>query len=101
MGIDLVGPLKENNGFHYIVTGVEYTSKWVEAEPICDKSALLEFSSISCAGSYITYIDDINLMTEIFMHELHVCNNFRYGACNINITDQGRELNNQISSEFY
>ena len=40
-------------------------------------------------------------MTDIFMHELHVINNFRYGACDINITDQGRELNNQISSEFY
>ena len=40
MGVDLVGPLKENNGFCYIVTAVDYTSKWVEAEPICDKSAL-------------------------------------------------------------
>ena len=35
------------------------------------------------------------------MHELHISNNFRYWACNINITDQGRELNNQISSKFY
>ena len=40
MGVDLVGPLKENNGFCYIVTAVDYTSKWVEAEPIHDKSAL-------------------------------------------------------------
>ena len=40
-------------------------------------------------------------MTEILMHELNVCNHFRYGACNINITEQGRELNNHISSEFY
>ena len=40
MGVDLVGPLKENNGFHYIVTAVDHTSKWVEAKPICDKSAL-------------------------------------------------------------
>ena len=47
------------------------------------------------------YIDDINLITKIFMHELHISNNFRYGACDINITDQERELNNQISSEFY
>ena len=62
---------------------------------------LLKFSSNSCTGSYITYIDDINLMTKIFMHELHVSNNFRYRACNINITDQRRDLNNQISSEFY
>ena len=40
MGVDLIGPLKENNGFHYIVTAVDYTSKWVEAEPVHDKSAL-------------------------------------------------------------
>ena len=51
--------------------------------------------------SILCIFDDINLITEIFMHELHISNNFRYGACNINITDQGRELNNQISSEFY
>ena len=40
MGVDLVGPLKENNGFCYIVTAVDYTSKWVEAETILHKSAL-------------------------------------------------------------
>ena len=40
MGVDFVGPLKENNGFHYIATAVDYTSKWVEAELIHDKSAL-------------------------------------------------------------
>ena len=40
MGVDLVGPLKENNWFHYIFTAVHYSSKLVEAEPICDKSAL-------------------------------------------------------------
>ena len=62
---------------------------------------LLKFSSTSSAGSYVTYIDNINLMAKIFMHELYVNNNFRYGACDINITDQGRELNQQISSEFY
>ena len=40
MGVDLVGPLKEIIGFHYIVTAVDYMSKWVEPKPICDKSAL-------------------------------------------------------------
>ena len=38
MGVDLVGPLKVNNGFHYVITAVDYTSKSVEAEPIHDKS---------------------------------------------------------------
>ena len=40
MCVNLVGPLKEVNGFHYIVTAVDYTLKWVEAKPIHDKSAL-------------------------------------------------------------
>ena len=40
IGVDLDDPLKENNGLHYIITAIDYTSKWVEAEPICDKSAL-------------------------------------------------------------
>ena len=40
MGVHLVGALKEINGFCYIVTAVDYTLKWVEAEPIHDKSAL-------------------------------------------------------------
>ena len=40
VGVDLVGSLKENNGFHYIVTAVDYTSKWMEAEPIHDKRTL-------------------------------------------------------------
>ena len=103
MGVDLVGPLKENNGFCYIVTAVDYTSKWVEANQFVIRvhCLSLKFSSNSCAGIYIIYIDDINLITKIFMHELHISNNFRYGAYDINITDQGRELNSQISSEFY
>ena len=103
IGVDLVGPLKENDRFCYIITAVDYTSKWVELSQFMIKvhCLLLRFSPNSCEGSYIMYIDDRNLMTEIFMHELHVSNNFRYGACYINITDQERYLNNQIYSEFY
>ena len=40
MDVDLVDPLKENNRFCYIITAVDCTSKWVEAEPIDDKTAL-------------------------------------------------------------
>ena len=32
-------PTKKINGFHYIVTSADYTLKWVEAKPICDKNA--------------------------------------------------------------
>ena len=40
IGVDLVCSLKENNGFCYIATAVDYTSKWVEAELIHDVTAL-------------------------------------------------------------
>ena len=40
VGIDLVGPLPvTQNGYRYIVTLVDYFSKWPEAEPIKDKRA--------------------------------------------------------------
>ena len=37
-GIDLVGPLRENNGMKYIVTSVCYFTKWVEAKVIPNKT---------------------------------------------------------------
>ena len=39
-GIDLVGPLRENNGMKYIVTSVCYFTKWVEAKAIPNKTGL-------------------------------------------------------------
>ena len=32
ISIDLIGPLKENEGYRYIVTAVDYTSKFVEVQ---------------------------------------------------------------------
>ena len=40
MGIDLIGPLPTTvKGFKYIVTLVDYFSKWPEAAPLVDKRA--------------------------------------------------------------
>ena len=40
IGIDLVGPLPETaRGNRYIITLVDYFSKWQEAEPLPNKSA--------------------------------------------------------------
>ena len=41
VGMDLVGPLKETpRGNKYIVTLTDYFSKWAEAAPLPDKSAV-------------------------------------------------------------
>ena len=38
VGIDLVGPLRECNGYKYLVTAVDYFLKYVEAKPITEKT---------------------------------------------------------------
>ena len=41
IGIDLIGPLKETvKGHVYLLTVTDYFSKWAEAEPIKNKSAV-------------------------------------------------------------
>jgi len=62
VGIDLIGPLpKTDNGNCYIVTLVDFFSKWPEAEPLRDKSA----KSVS-----------------LFLYKM-IC---RYWVCVINVT---------------
>ena len=41
IGIDLIGPLPETeSGNKYIITATDYFSKWPEAAPLQDKTAL-------------------------------------------------------------
>ena len=70
-GIDLVGPLHELNGMKYIVTSVDYFSKFVEAKVILNKS-----------GLEITR----------FIYSLFS----RYGVCDVCISDNGDFLNLSI-----
>ena len=72
-GLDLIGPLHQTEaGNIYIFTATDYFTKWVEAWPIPDKTA------ISVAGC----------MAEMF---------YRHGASHSVITDQGREFVNEVS----
>ena len=77
IGIDLVGPLPETkDGYKYLVTAVCAFTKWVESEPLKDKSAK-EVAK--------------------FLHRL-IC---RHGCFDIEISDQGREFVTKISSELH
>ena len=76
IGIDLIGPLKESNGMKYVVTAVDYFSKWPEAQGIPDK----------CAISVARFLWNLQC---------------RYGPSDINITDQGREFCSQLNERFY
>ena len=76
VGIDLIGPLEEVCGQKYIVTAVDYFTKWVEAEPLPDKTA-------EAVADFILGL---------------VC---RYGAFEVMVSDQGREFNSAISDQVY
>ena len=64
VGVDLIGPLKPSNGKQYIISCVDYFSKYIEAKPTANKT-----------GSEVA----------TFLYEL-IC---RYGIMDITITDQG------------
>lgn len=73
IGVDLFGPVPETpRGYKYVLTATCLFSKWVEAEPIPDKSSDSVFS--------------------IFMKLFH-----RWGLPRRIITDQGKEFNNHVS----
>lgn len=72
IGVDLFGPLPETpRGYKYVVTATCLFSKWVEAEPVADKSSQSIF--------------------EVFVELFH-----RWGLPRRIITDQGREFNNAV-----
>ncbi|CAB4007441.1 retrotransposable element [Paramuricea clavata] len=77
IGIDLIGPLPETHrGNKYLMTCTDSFSKWPEAKPLKDKTA------IGVAD---------------FLYELLT----RYGVAEVIISDQGREFVNQINEELF
>ncbi|XP_064383396.1 uncharacterized protein LOC135332020 [Halichondria panicea] len=77
VGIDLIGPLPITpNGSKYVVTLVDYFSKWAEAAPLPDKTAF---------------------GVAMFLYNLFC----RFGFCEVLISDQGREFVNQVNTELF
>ena len=72
IGVDLLGPLIEIDGFKYVLTAICYFSKWTEVVPLKHKSA------IEVAEALYTMM----------------C---RFGCPRIHISDQGREFVNEVS----
>jgi hypothetical protein len=73
LGMDLIGPLRRTErGNEYILTVVDYFSKWVEAIPIQDKRALTVAKAL---------------------HQHVYCRN---GAPNRILTDNGKEFCNTV-----
>ena len=49
VGIDLIGPLPTtSNGNKYVVTLVDYFSKWPEASPLPDKGVAMFLFELFC-----------------------------------------------------
>ncbi len=77
IGIDIVGPLPvTERGNRYIVTCIDYMTKWVEAKPLPDKSAR---------------------QVAWFLYEEIIC---RYGCPQIIQSDNGLEFVNEVVKEL-
>ncbi|KAE9522336.1 hypothetical protein AGLY_017282, partial [Aphis glycines] len=76
IGVDIM-TLSEVDGFKYVVVGIDYFTKWSEARPIKDKSAVT---------------------VAWFLYDEIIC---RHGCPKIQISDQGREFVNKLNDELF
>jgi hypothetical protein len=73
IGIDLMGPWKETKfGFKYLFTATDFFTKWVEAFPLREKTALVV----------------AQCLLKLF---------YRYGATKSVLHDNGREFVNKVN----
>ena len=77
IGVDLSCFPPTPEGFRYVVTAVDYSTKWVETRPLKSKTA-----------------DEVN---SFLFHDIV----FRHGCVDIQINDQGREFINSVSDELH
>ena len=100
-GIDVVGPLCELNGMKYIVTSVDYFSKFVEAKAILNQSGLeiarFIYSLFSRYGVCDVCISDngdyLNLSILKFGNKFRVCSHQVEGVVHVDINLQSVSLN--------
>ena len=77
LGVDLMGPFAETDeGYKYVMTVVDYFSKWVVCKPLVDKSAI---------------------SVTIVLWEL-IC---QFGCADVQISDQGTEFVNKVADHLY
>ena len=58
--LDIVGPLPESNGFKYLVTILDRTSRWLEAVPI------RQDSSVEVCRAFMDYVSRFGLPDRVF-----------------------------------
>ena len=68
--------LKEVDGYNYVITAIDYFTKYIELKALHTKTA-----------------DEVGL----FLYEL-IC---RYGCTSVIINDQGREFSNDLTKRLY
>ncbi len=95
VGIDIVGPLPVTaRGNRYIVTLVDYFSKWPEAEPLPKKSAkeVAQFLYRIMCRYQTSYVNSFNFYS--------ICTS-RFGSTEVIISDQGREFINAVTKYLF
>ena len=94
LGIDLIGPLPmTKTGNRYIITLVDYFSKWPEAAPLKDKSvAGVALFLFHLFFRYLNLVSFKIMLTSLI---------FRYSCCKIIISDQGHEFVNCLQTELF
>ena len=93
----MIGKLpKTTNDNQYIITLMDYFSKWPEAEAVKSKSA--ETVALFLYKVICRYVCTITIVSYFSWHLFNMC---RFGAPRHIISDQGREFVNQISSHLF
>ena len=99
IGIDIVGPLPVTaKGNRYIVTLVDYFSKWPEAEPLPNKSAK-EVALFLYRMMWMCRYQNSSAHESSF--NIYIILFHRFGSAEVIISDQGREFINAVTKYLF